>query len=51
MNAMLAARGPLPPGEFFGVNALIALAASIAFIFVGQKFEKTQAEAAAAGVT
>jgi dipeptide/tripeptide permease len=45
-----AKRGPLLPGEFFGITALITLSAGIAFIFVGKKFERSQAEAAAAGV-
>ena len=46
-----AKRGPLMPGEFFGITALIVFAAGVAFIFIGRQFERTQAEAAAAGVT
>jgi POT family proton-dependent oligopeptide transporter len=46
-----AKRGPLPPGQFFGITALVVLAAGIAFIFVGRRFERSRAEAAAAGVT
>ena len=42
---------PLMPGPFFGITALVVLAAAVAFIFVGKQFERTQAEAAAAGVT
>jgi dipeptide/tripeptide permease len=42
-------RGPLPPGEFFGVTAGITLVAAVLFIFVGKKFERSRA--AAAGVT
>jgi POT family proton-dependent oligopeptide transporter len=45
-----AQRGPLLPGQFFGITALITLAAGIAFIFIGKRFERSQAEAAAAGV-
>ncbi|HVS39715.1 MAG TPA: hypothetical protein VMS17_29430, partial [Gemmataceae bacterium] len=44
-------RGPLMPGPFFGITALVVLAAAVAFIFVGRQFERTQAEAAEAGVT
>jgi POT family proton-dependent oligopeptide transporter len=46
----VANRGPLLPGPFFGITALVTLAAAIAFIFVGKRFERSQAEAAAAGV-
>jgi POT family proton-dependent oligopeptide transporter len=46
-----AKRGPLMPGQFFGITALIVLAAGVAFLFVGRRFEKAKAEAAAAGVT
>ncbi len=46
-----AKRGSLPPGQFFGITALIVLAAGIAFIFIGRRFERSRAEAAAAGVT
>jgi len=46
-----AERGPLMPGPFFGITALVVVAAAVAFVFVGKQFERTQAEAAAAGVT
>jgi dipeptide/tripeptide permease len=46
-----AKRGPLPPGQFFGSTALVVLAAAIMFVFVGKQFERSQAEAARAGVT
>ncbi len=46
-----AKRGPLLPGPFFGITALVVLAAAAAFVFVGKQFERTQAKAAAAGVT
>jgi POT family proton-dependent oligopeptide transporter len=44
-------RGSLPPGTFFGITALIVLFAAVVFVFVGKRFERSQAEAAAAGVT
>jgi POT family proton-dependent oligopeptide transporter len=44
-------RGPLLPGEFFGITALCVLVAAVVFLFVGKQFERTQAEASAAGVT
>lgn len=47
----LADRGPLLPGEFFGITALVVACAAVAFIFVGRRFERSRAEAAAAGVT
>ena len=47
----VADRGPILPGPFFGVTMLVVLAATVLFIFVGRQFERTQAEAAAAGVT
>jgi POT family proton-dependent oligopeptide transporter len=37
------ARGPLLPGPFFGMAALIALAGTIAFIFVGRRFDRANA--------
>ena len=46
-----AKRGPLLPGEFFGITALGVLAAGVAFILIGKQFERSQTEAAAAGVT
>jgi POT family proton-dependent oligopeptide transporter len=33
------ARGPLTPSAFFGITALIVLAATIAFFFVGRRFD------------
>jgi dipeptide/tripeptide permease len=44
----LSDRGPLPPGVFFGITALVVLAAAGAFVFVGKQFERGRAEAAAA---
>jgi len=44
-------RGFLMPGEFFGITAGVVLLAAILFLFVGKKFEKSHAEAAAAGLT
>jgi POT family proton-dependent oligopeptide transporter len=41
------ARGPLRPGEFFGITAAVVLAAAMAFLFVGKQFERGQARAAA----
>jgi POT family proton-dependent oligopeptide transporter len=41
-------RGPLLPGEFFGITAMIVLGAALAFLFVGKRFERGQAEAGAA---
>ncbi|MFM7148617.1 MAG: hypothetical protein ACKO23_02125, partial [Gemmataceae bacterium] len=46
-----AKRGPLLPGEFFGITALVVLAAAVAFLFIGKRFERSHAKAAAAGVT
>jgi POT family proton-dependent oligopeptide transporter len=46
-----AKRGPLTPGVFFGLTALVVVAAAVAFVFIGKRFERIQAEAAAAGVT
>jgi hypothetical protein len=44
-------RGSLLPGQFFGITAAVVTIAAVAFYFVGKQFERTQAEAAAAGVT
>ena len=44
-------RGPLGTVEFFGMSMAIVVFAGIAFYFVGKQFEKSQAEAAAAGLT
>jgi POT family proton-dependent oligopeptide transporter len=46
-----AKRGPLLPGQFYGITALVTLAAGVAFIFIGRQFARNQAEADAAGVT
>ena len=46
-----AKRGALPPAQFFGITAAVVFAAAIAFIFVGKQFERSQARAAAAGLT
>jgi dipeptide/tripeptide permease len=46
----VAKRGPLPPGPFFGITALVVLAAGVAFLFIGQQFQRSEAEAAAPGV-
>jgi POT family proton-dependent oligopeptide transporter len=44
-----AARGPFSPAQFFGLTALIVLAATIAFVFVGKKFQReTEAQPVAA---
>ena len=51
LKDMPADRGPLLPGPFFGITALVVAAAAVAFVFVGRQFERTRAEAAAAGVT
>jgi dipeptide/tripeptide permease len=44
-------RGPVPPGTFFGVTAIITLVAAVVFIYVGRQFERSRAEAAAPEVT
>jgi POT family proton-dependent oligopeptide transporter len=44
-------RGSLLPGPFFGITAGVVVFAAVAFYFVGKQFERTQAQAAAAGVT
>ena len=43
-------RGPMLPAEFFGITALVVVFAAVAFIFVGKQFERSQAQAAAAGL-
>lgn len=45
------ARGPLMPGPFFGLTALVVLLAAFLFVFVGKQFERGRAEAAAGGVS
>lgn len=47
----LSKRGPLAPGQFFGITALVVLFAAVVFVFVGRKFERSYSDAAAAGVT
>lgn len=47
----VADRGPLMPGQFFGITAAVVLAAAIMFVAIGRKFERSQEDAAAAGVT
>ncbi|MFL5330676.1 MAG: hypothetical protein ACJ8C4_17380 [Gemmataceae bacterium] len=44
-------RGSLMPGEFFGITAGVVLFAAVAFIFIGKRFERSHADAAAAGIT
>jgi hypothetical protein len=44
-------RGSLLPGQFFGITAGVVFFAAIMFVVVGKKFERSQAEAAAAGLT
>jgi POT family proton-dependent oligopeptide transporter len=44
-------RGGLLPGQFFGITAAVVLFAAVAFIFIGKKFERSHADAAAAGLT
>jgi POT family proton-dependent oligopeptide transporter len=46
-----AKRGPLLPGTFFTITALVTVAAGFAFIAIGKRFERSQSEAKAAGVT
>ncbi len=43
----VAKRGPLAPGPFFGLTAVVTLVAAVVFIYVGKQFERSQAEAAA----
>ena len=44
-------RGPLMPGEFFGITALVIAVAAVVFVFVGRQFERTHAKTTTAGVT
>ncbi|MCE9554086.1 MAG: MFS transporter [Planctomycetes bacterium] len=41
-------RGPLAPSVFFGITALIVLAAAVAFFFVGRRFDANSANRATA---
>jgi dipeptide/tripeptide permease len=45
----VAKRGPLAPGPFFGLTAVITLIAALVFIYAGKQFERSRAEAATAG--
>jgi dipeptide/tripeptide permease len=44
----VASRGPLPPGPFFGITAVITLIAAFAFLSIARQFERSQAAAAEA---
>src|SRR5207302_3225185 len=44
-------RGPLAPGPFFGLTAAVTLVAALTFIYVGKQFERSRAQAEAAGMT
>jgi POT family proton-dependent oligopeptide transporter len=46
-----AERGPFLPAQFFGITAAIVLLAAILFVFIGKRFERSHADAAAAGLT
>lgn len=41
-------RGPFLPGPFFAITAAVTVAAAIAFVFVGKRFEQSSRAAAAA---
>ena len=41
----------LLPGQFFGITAGVVLFATIAFLFIGSRFQRSHEEAAAAGLT
>ncbi len=43
-------RGPMSPGAFFAMTALIGLAATIAFVFVGRRFDRQKRIVEAEGV-
>lgn len=43
-------RGDLLPGTFFAITAALVLAAAIAFVFIGKRFERAQKEQAQAGL-
>jgi dipeptide/tripeptide permease len=47
----VAKRGPLLPGPFFGLTALVTIVAALLFILIGKQFERGQAEAKAGDVT
>jgi dipeptide/tripeptide permease len=40
----VAKRGPLPPGLFFGLTAIVTLLAAFVFIAVGKRFERSQVQ-------
>ena len=44
----IAKRGPLLPGPFFAITAAVTVVAAVVFIFIGKRFERSQAAAAAA---
>jgi POT family proton-dependent oligopeptide transporter len=44
-------RGPLMPGPFFAITTAMVVAAAIAFIFIGRRFETAQKEQAQAGLS
>ncbi len=39
-------RGPLSPGDFFGITTLLVVFAAVAFYFVGRRFDRERAKAA-----
>ena len=43
-------RGPLLPGPFFAITAAFAVAATIAFLFIGKRFERAREEQMKAGI-
>jgi POT family proton-dependent oligopeptide transporter len=45
LNVAPADRGALSPAQFFGMSAAIVLVATVAFYFVGRRFERGQAAA------
>ena len=44
----VASRGPLPPGAFFGITAVITLIAAAVFLLIAKQFERSQAAVAEA---
>jgi dipeptide/tripeptide permease len=42
-------RGPLLPGQYFGVTAAVTLVAALLFLYIGRQFERSRAEATAVG--
>jgi hypothetical protein len=41
-------RGPLAPDLFFGLTAAVTLVAAVLFVFIGRRFERSQARAGSA---